>query len=74
MPFQPGFSAGDKIGGRNLVHQALMGGMGEVYLCLDLEENYPCALKAFQQRYQIGSRLRMAFEQEVAAWVAFQQG
>jgi hypothetical protein len=24
--------AGDKIGGRYLVHQALMGGMGEVYL------------------------------------------
>ena len=74
MPFYPGSSAGDKIGGRYFVQQALLGGMGEVYLCLDLEENYACALKPFQQRYQIGSRLRMAFEQEVAAWVAFQQG
>jgi hypothetical protein len=42
-----------------------MGGMGEVYLCLDLKEMYPRALKTFQQRYQ-SQALRQAFEQEVA--------
>jgi hypothetical protein len=60
---QPCYQPGDKIGGRYQVHQALMGGMGEVYLCLDLEETYPLALKTFQQRY-LGDpkKLQAAFE------------
>ncbi len=37
MKPQPRYKPGDKIGGQFLVHKALMGGMGEVYLCLDLE-------------------------------------
>jgi tetratricopeptide (TPR) repeat protein len=71
---QPRYRPGDKIGGRYQVHQALMGGMGEVYLCLDLEEMIPLALKTFQQRY-LGDikRLRAAFEQEVATWVALEK-
>jgi len=70
----PRYQPGDKIGGRYQVHQALMGGMGEVYLCLDLEEMYPFALKTFQQRYQTGTqRLRQAFEKEVATWVALEK-
>jgi hypothetical protein len=32
MQNQPRYQKGDKIGGRYLVHQTLMGGMGEVYL------------------------------------------
>ena len=48
----PRYQPGDRIGGRYQVHQVKMGGMGEVYLCLDLQENYPYALKTFQQRYQ----------------------
>ena len=73
MP-QPRYQPGDKIGGRYQVHQALMGGMGEVYLCLDLEQIYPVALKTFQQRY-LGDpqRLRRAFEKEVATWVALEK-
>ena len=50
MPSKLRYQPGDKIGGRYLVHQALMGGMGEVYLCLDLETNLPYTLKTFQQR------------------------
>ena len=70
----PRYQPGDKIGGRYQVHQALMGGMGEVYLCLDLEEMYPYALKTFQQRYQTNAqRLRVAFEREVATWVALEK-
>lgn len=61
----PRYAKGDKIGNQYQVHQALMGGMGEVYLCLDLKEMYPRALKTFQQRYQ-SQALRQAFEQEVA--------
>ncbi len=48
MQHQPRYKKGDKIGGRYLVHQALMGGMGEVYLCLDLETINPFAFKTFQ--------------------------
>lgn len=52
MNLQPRYRKGDKIGGRYQVHQALMGGMGEVYLCLDLETIQPYALKTFLQCYQ----------------------
>jgi serine/threonine protein kinase/Tfp pilus assembly protein PilF len=71
---QPRYRPGDKIGGRYQVHRALMGGMGEVYLCLDLEEMYPYALKTFQRRY-LGDpkKLQAIFEQEVATWVALEK-
>ncbi|MCB0162804.1 MAG: serine/threonine protein kinase, partial [Anaerolineae bacterium] len=72
MKPQPRYQPGDRIGGRYEVYQALMGGMGEVYLCLDLEEMAPYALKTFQQRYQ-SSTLRQAFEQEVATWVGLEK-
>lgn len=70
MLHNPRYNKGQHIGGRYRVHQALMGGMGEVYLCLDEEENYPYALKTFQ-----GSDLRMRqlFEQEVANWIALEK-
>ena len=35
---QPRYSKGQRNGGRLLVHQCLMDGMGEVYLCLDEQE------------------------------------
>lgn len=73
MQTQPRYKKGDKIGGRYLVHQALMGGMGEVYLCLDLEQNYPFALKTFQSRYLTNPKLREAFNREVATWVALEK-
>lgn len=66
------YRPGNKIGGRYQVHQALMGGMGEVYLCLDLETNLPFALKTFQHRYLTNAKLRQAFENEVATWVALE--
>jgi hypothetical protein len=53
MSPKPHYKRGDKIGGRYLVHKALMGGMGEVYLCLDLEQSLPTALKTFQPRRSV---------------------
>jgi serine/threonine protein kinase len=50
-----------------------MGGMGEVYLCLDLETIQPYALKTFQQRFLTNPKLREAFENEVATWVALEK-
>jgi len=74
MKPKPRYQPGDKIGGRYQVHQALMGGMGEVYLCLYLEENIPLALKTFQRRHMGDSQLvRVAFEREVATWVALEK-
>jgi tetratricopeptide (TPR) repeat protein len=72
MKPKPRYQPGDRIGGRYQVHQALTGSMGEVYLCLDLEQKYPYALKTFQQRYQ-SIALRKAFEREVATWVALEK-
>jgi tetratricopeptide (TPR) repeat protein len=73
MSLQPRYRKGDRIGGRYLVHQALLGGMGEVYLCLDLEQNYPYALKTFQARYLTNQRIRQLFAHEVGTWVALEQ-
>ncbi|MDM8532223.1 tetratricopeptide repeat protein [Anaerolineales bacterium HSG25] len=72
MKATPRYTPGDKIAGRYHVHDVKMGGMGEVYLCLDLKEMYPYALKTFQQRY-LNQSLRAAFEQEVATWVALEK-
>jgi hypothetical protein len=38
---RPRYQPGDKIGGRYQIHQALMGGMGKVHLCLDLKSSGP---------------------------------
>jgi tetratricopeptide (TPR) repeat protein len=66
------YQKGDKIGGRYLVHRALAGGMGEVYLCLDLKHGIPIALKTFQARYLGHPRVRDYFEREVATWIALE--
>jgi tetratricopeptide (TPR) repeat protein len=50
-----------------------MGGMGEVYLCLDIQHNYPIALKTFQSQFLINESLRDAFSKEVATWVALEK-
>jgi serine/threonine protein kinase len=74
MKRQPRYQPGDKIGGRYQVPQALLGGTGEVYLCLDRETYLPFALKTFQQRYLTTStNLRHAFENEVVTWVALEK-
>ena len=44
--------------------------MGEVYLCLDLKDNAPYALKTFQRQFLTNRRLRAAFDHEVTTWVA----
>ena len=41
MLHEPCYRKGDKIGNRYQVHKALAGGMGEVYLCLDLQTTCP---------------------------------
>ncbi|MBK9124430.1 MAG: tetratricopeptide repeat protein [Chloroflexi bacterium] len=69
MRNQPRYSKGQRIGGYFLVHEALMGGMGEVYLCLDERQDVPVALKTFQGG---DPGLADIFEKEVATWIALE--
>jgi serine/threonine protein kinase len=62
------YQPGDRIAGRYEVSQCLMGGMGEVYLCFDLIERVPYALKTFKR-----SDLAEDFTREVSTWVALQK-
>jgi len=70
---QTHFKSGDRIGDRFLVHQALAGGMGEVYLCLDLQTVQPAALKTFQRRFLTHAQVRQRFEQEAYTWVSLEK-
>ena len=67
---KPRFNIGNLIDNRYLVHDIKMGGMGEVYLCLDLERGIPLALKTFQQKFLTNIKLRTAFKDEIANWIA----
>jgi len=68
---QPRYNKGQHIAGRYLVHQALMGGMGEVYLCLDEHPPIePIALKTFQGS---SPALEGIFKQEVSNWIALEK-
>lgn len=67
------YKAGDKIGGRFLVHEPLGGGMGEVYLCLDLETIQPYALKTFRSFELPNPKFLKSFEDEVSIWVALEK-
>jgi tetratricopeptide (TPR) repeat protein len=72
MKSQTRYQTGDRIGGRFQVHQALRGGMGEVYLCLELDTFLPFALKTFQQRLLTTPRIVRLFEEEVSIWIALE--
>jgi len=67
------YRKGQTIGGRYHVHQALAGGMGEVYLCFDIQDMLPFALKSFQARYLTSPKAREYFEREAATWVKLEK-
>src|SRR5258707_1237824 len=67
---QPRYKRGQRIAGHYLVHQSLMGGMGEVYLCLDEQTIMPYALKTFQSS---SPDLADSFKKEVANWIALEK-
>jgi serine/threonine protein kinase len=73
LPHELRYRKGDRIGGRYLVYRALGGGMGEVYLCLDLQEQVPFALKTFQARFLTNPKARADFEREAATWVKLEK-
>jgi tetratricopeptide (TPR) repeat protein len=67
------YKPGELIASRYLVYEALAGGMGEVYLCLDKKHNYPIALKTFQERFLNSEDVRKTFQKEVSTWIALEK-
>lgn len=66
----PGSNHKDRIAGRyQVVGRPLLGGMGIVYLCHDLQEDRPVALKTFQPQFLPDRTARDRFLREGAAWV-----
>lgn len=63
------YHRGDKIGERYLVFDVRVGGMAEVYLCLDMERNYPYALKTVKGRYITDPDEHARFYAEAETWV-----
>ena len=63
------FKKGDRIGNRYLVTDSIKGGLGEVYLCYDLELNTPFALKTIQDRFRGDPEKLMRFHGEAENWI-----
>jgi len=64
------YAPGTRIAGRyEIVGYPLMGGMGFVYVCNDLEQNRPVALKTFKPEYLPDRAARDRFLREGTAWV-----
>jgi serine/threonine protein kinase len=64
------YSLDSIIQGRYQVIQALSGGMGIVYICIDKEENgFPVALKTLQDRFFSDVTIRERFLREASVWV-----
>jgi serine/threonine protein kinase len=73
LMYEARYRKGDEVGGRYLVHNALAGGMGEVYFCLDLQTNCPLALKTLQPQYLNNAKMRTYFACEAGTWVALEK-
>ena len=63
------YHTGDKIGGQYLVFEVKRGGMGEVYLCFDLKNSEPYALKTVQKRYINDPMAHARFSAEARNWI-----
>lgn len=60
---------GDRIGPYEIASRPLLGGMGIVYLCNDLEEGRPVALKTFRPEFLPDRAARDRFLREGTRWV-----
>lgn len=63
------YQRGDRIGDQYLVFETFIGGMGEVYQCVDLSSLTPVALKTFQSRFKMDMGFLDSFRQEISIWV-----
>src|SRR5512146_597654 len=63
------YSPGARIGQYEVAGRPLVGGMAVVYVCRDLEEQRPVALKTFKPEYLPDRAARDRFLREGSAWV-----
>ncbi len=63
------YPPGTKIGPYLVLSAPMMGGMGVVYVCHDLENDRPVALKTFKPEYLSDRAARDRFLREGTAWV-----
>src|SRR5512146_653175 len=63
------YSPGARIGQYEVAGRPLVGGMGVVYICRDLEQDRPVALKTFKPEYLPDRAARDRFLREGTAWV-----
>lgn len=69
MKAESRYKPGDKIGGRYIVHDVKMGGMGIVFICFDKSNKMPRALKTFQDRFFANSGIVDCFTEEARIWI-----
>ena len=67
------FQVGERIEGRYEVADIRRGGMGIVYLCYDLEQHEPVAIKTFQSRFLNNERAVNRFNNEAVTWVKLEK-
>lgn len=63
-PYQPG----ETIDGRWQVRRVLQGGLGRVYITMDLVDHFPLAIKTFQVEQADGAAVQR-FRQEASVWL-----
>lgn len=67
---QSKYKIGDLIGGKFKVLEAMAGGMGEIYLCVELSHAVPMALKTVKTLNKVQQD---TFFREVSRWVALEK-
>ncbi len=67
------FHQGDRIEGRYEVADVRRGGMGVVYLCYDLDQHEPVAIKSFQARFLENERAVIRFYNEAHTWIRLEK-
>jgi tetratricopeptide (TPR) repeat protein len=63
------YRPGEILGARFEIIEAIRGGVGEVYRCIDRQIDKPFALKRLQTRYASIPRFHEAFRREAQTWI-----
>ena len=64
---------GDKIEGQYEIYDIKRGGMGIVFLCYDIKNRIPVAIKTFQDKYLTSKETIDRFLWEAETWVRLEK-
>ena len=67
--YAAGWKLGDRIEDQYEIRKILLGNMGAVFLCRDVETGTPVAVKTFQKTHFETDRSREVFLREVETWI-----